>query len=66
MKKENIGKRCILKALKTIVKTWHGAPPYEDDFLIFVIVKIYHGGYYIEDFRGNIFKVKTNDIILIK
>ncbi len=67
MKKNNIGKICILKSLENILRTWHGGQPIIKDFMIFVIIGLYHGGYIIryDQYEGNSFKVQSQDIIII-
>lgn len=73
MKKDNIGKKCILKTLhNNIYTTSHGGFPCEKDYLPFVILGVFKGGYFIyfsyaewDGSFGGQFKVKTKDIIII-
>jgi len=70
-KQDNLGARCVLKVLNTMIKTTNGGPPDNDDFLPFTIVGIWRGGYHILNtvegyyLHGGIFKVKTDDIKII-
>ena len=71
MKEENLGKKCVLRVLRSLQKPLKGGVPEKEDYFPFTIIGICHGGYLITRIDsmysscGGTFKVKTKDIIIV-